>query len=369
MNDKSRRILIFSTAYLPFIGGAELALKEITDRIKDVEFDLITLNLSNNLLAQEDVGNIHIYRLSSGKILFPIHAFLKARMMNKNLGPYDIVFALQASYGAGAAWLYKLFNPKIKFILNIQEGKNLIGQGFLINFFRNLIIKKADTITVISRYLGLYAKNINPKIPVTIIPNGVDLNKFKVKSGKLKVDEKIIISVSRLVKKNGPEDLIDAFAIVKASIPNSKLLIIGAGELEESLKSKVKNLKLDDSSSFLGEVSHNDLPKYLTEADVFVRPSLSEGLGTAFLEAMACGVPIIGTAQGGITDFLEDKKTGLFCNVNDPKDLAEKIILLLNDGDLRNHLIISARQLVEERYNWNKIASQYQTIFTTIWKN
>ena len=112
------------------------------------------------------------------------------------------------------------------------------------------------------------------------------------------------------------------------------------------------------------------MPQYLSAADVFARPSLSEGLGSAFLEAMAAGLPVIGTAVGGIPDFLKDpsthsgQATGLFCNVNDPWDLAEKIKTLLTDRELRTKLIDNGRKLVAEKYDWDIIAEKFEEIYT-----
>jgi len=85
----------------------------------------------------------------------------------------------------------------------------------------------------------------------------------------------------------------------------TKLIIIGSGELEDSLKSLADRLDLGQNVIFLGDINHDDLPRYLSVGDVFVRHSLSEGLGNAFLEAMACGIPVIGTPVGGIVDFIE----------------------------------------------------------------
>ena len=156
---------MFSTNYLPHIGGAELALKEITDRIKDIHFDLITSrldqfsNFSKSLPEKEQIGNLTVYRVGTVSTLmefllpknfFPISALLKARELTNKFGSYDSVFALQASQGAGGAWLYKFFHRKPSFVLNIQEGKELKEQGFLFNLFRSLIIKKADLVIVIS---------------------------------------------------------------------------------------------------------------------------------------------------------------------------------------------------------------------------
>ncbi len=201
---------------------------------------------------------------------------------------------------------------------------------------------------------------------VEVIPNGVDIEKFSTPDSMFPQKDKTIITVSRLVKKNGVEDLVSAMAVVLKRIPDAKLLIVGDGPLKESLKTKTRSLGLEHNVEFLGEIPNEQLPHYLRKAVVFVRPSLSEGLGTAFLEAMASGVAIIGTPVGGIPDFLKDRETGLFCKVSDPDDIAQKIITLLSDGSLRQHIIDQARELISQKYTWDIIAEQFRNFYGTI---
>ncbi|OGM98974.1 MAG: hypothetical protein A2915_03365 [Candidatus Yanofskybacteria bacterium RIFCSPLOWO2_01_FULL_41_34] len=383
MTQKSR-VLILTTAYLPQVGGSELAIKNITDRLPGIYFDLITSRPpsaptggggSKNIPAFEQMGNVNIYRVGNSfsllnfllpKNFFPIAIFLKAHQLMRKYGQYNIIHAFQASQAAGGGWLLKWIYPKTSLIVTIQEGKVLNKQSWLMRFFRYLIFRKTDSVTAISNYLAQYVKSQNPKIPISVIPNGVDLEKFTNHESRIMNHKKVIITVSRLVKKNGIGDLIEAVAMVIREIPDAKLMIVGDGPLEKNLKLKVKNLKLENHIEFLGDISNDLLPKYLFMADIFVRPSLSEGLGTAFLEAMAAGLPIVGTAVGGIPDFLKNGQTGLFCKVSDPKDLAEKIILLLSDKQLREKIINNGRALVAEKYNWNIIANEFAKIYERI---
>jgi glycosyltransferase involved in cell wall biosynthesis len=389
MTQKSRRILVFTTAYRPLIGGSELALEEIIRRLPNVFFDIITPRYNKEFKALELGENFCIYRVGPGsklsKIFFPLLGFLKAEKLIRS-NNYDAIHAYQASYGGGAAWLTKIFHPHIFFILTLQEGKNLNYQSFIINWLRSLIIKRADIVTVISRYLEEYVKEIikfnafvykkiencqkNKKI--MLIPNGVDLQKFQMKNDKLQIkfkfqnpNQRVIISISRLVPKNGLTDLIKAFNLLntKYNIKNIKLVIIGDGDQREELFNLVSNLKLGDKVEFIGSISNDKIYEYLSLASVFVRPSLSEGLGTAFLEAMAVGLPVIGTPVGGIPDFLKEGETGLFCRVGDPEDLAEKINKVLTDDKLKNKLILNARKLVEEKYTWDKVAKKFRDLY------
>ena len=202
------------------------------------------------------------------------------------------------------------------------------------------------------------------------MPNGVDLKKFQITNDKFQINyknqmtnTKKVITVSRLVKKNGVADLIKAMKFLDDDV---NLLIAGDGELKNKLVRLVDKLGLVDRVRFLGNVSHDELPRYLWASDVFCRPSLSEGLGNVFLEAMAAGLPIIGTKVGGIPDFLVDDETGLFCEVGNPKNIAANIKRILTDIDLRQKLIENGKKLVEEKYNWDLIAQKMQSIFDNL---
>lgn len=202
-----------------------------------------------------------------------------------------------------------------------------------------------------------------------------------MKSEKLKVGGmRTIITVSRLVSKNGLDILIKAAVELKTIIPDSKfgILILGNGPQEKKLNKLARDLGVEDIIEFRGEVLPEGVPKFLREADIFVRPSRSEGLGSAFLEAMAAGLPIIGMAVGGIPDFLHplflpltkgeikrgsDGPNGLFAKVEDPKDLAAKIQMLLENPELGARLGENGRRLVEEKFNWDGVALKMNMLF------
>jgi len=367
-----KRILIFSTAYSPFMGGAEIATKEITDRLElsDFCFDMITLRFNRTLPKFEKIGNINVHRISSTKLLFPLAAYFKATILNRK-NKYDIIWSIMAGRGGFASLFFKLTNKKVKFLLTLQEGdsksypKERIGfLWFIVGGLFKKIFTKADFIQVISRYLGDWAREIGYKGEIEIVPNGADIKRFEkreieAKNQKLKKElgieknEKVIITTSRLAEKNAIDAIIRALSFLPG---NYKLLIAGSGELFYKLRKLTNDLRLTKRVLFLGNIEHNELPPYLHIADVFVRPSLSEGMGNSFIEAMASGTPVIATKVGGITDFLKDGDTGLFCGINDPRGISEKIEILMKDNELREKIIKNAKQMVSEKYDWNLIA-------------
>src|SRR3989344_3176204 len=376
--ERKKRVLIFSLAYLPFVSGAELAVKEITDRINDLKFDLITLRFDRKWAKQEKVGNINVYRIDGGKLIFPFLAFLKGLSLNRK-NKYNIVWSIMANRAGFAALFFKSWHPKVKYLLTLQEGDTLdypekrmgLAKIFIGGLFRK-IFTKADYVQAISNYLADWARNMGAKAPIEVVPNGVSVEKsIRSKVHKVKSqNNKIIITTSRLVYKNGIDTLIKAMAIlcVQHRMSNIELQILGDGPDEKKLKELAKELKVEDIVQFIGYVKPEKVYDYLAGADIFVRPSRTEGLGSSFLEAMGAGLPIIGTQAGGIPDFLKDGETGLFCKVDDPKDLAEKIKKLMTDEKLAKRISENGHQLVLEKYDWNDIARRMENIFKTMGK-
>ncbi len=373
------RVLVFSLAYFPFIGGAEVALREITQRLPDIQFDLITARFDRQLSSQERVDNVTVYRLGSGnkfdKYLYPFRAFLFACQLHQK-NNYYLIWAMLATWAGLPALWFKLKFPQVKYLLTLQSGDSdlfiWLRTWFWYPVYR-MIYRRADHIQVISRWLAERAKKYGYRGQISLIPNGVDLTKFKPiielaqkkalrQKLNLPIKDKIVFTSSRLVKKNNLTALIRAIHLLIQQHFPVKLVIAGSGPLEQQLKNLVSQLNLNQPVIFLGQVPHNKLAAYYQAADIFVRPSLSEGQGISFLEAMACGLPIIASPVGGIVDFLTDKQTGLFCQPHDPRDVADKINLLLTDRVLYQHIQKKALELVTTRYSWDFIAEQMKKI-------
>ncbi len=368
-----KRILIFSFAYYPHVGGAEVAIRELTDRLGgDFEFDMITLQFSKKDLPVEKMGNLTIYRkrllsvpffLQKG--FFPIMAFVQAYELHKK-NNYDLIWSIMASYAGFAGMFFKYRFPRVPFLLTIQEGENF-GRRKIFKFLFKKIFRRADRITVISTFLEKWARQMGAVCPIDVVPNGVDVQEFKVQSEKLKVEEMgetrkkygfkegdvVLITTSRLVPKNRVEDVIEAMKFLPENV---KFLILGSGPLESSLTLHATRFKLQDRVHFVGFVSHVELPSYLHSANIFIRTPISEGFGNSFVEAMASGLPVVATPVGGIVDFLKDGETGIFSRIRDVQNIADMVKKLMNDPELRERIISNASKMVAEKYDWNLIA-------------
>jgi len=392
---QTEKILIFSLTYYPkYIGGAEVAIKEITDRISgdDIEFDMITLRFDSTLPKEERIGNVMVYRIGPTKrdpsmeelvhfpmylvkVLYPILAAWKAFRLNQKR-QYNGAWAMMSYMGFPLIILRYLFLTKIPYVLTLQEGDSIehVTKRWRIRvvaFLYAPIYRYPRIVQTISTYLSAFARDMGYHGPLEVVPNAVDTKYFArlFSQGELsllreqlgkKEGEKFMITTSRLVSKNAVDVVIRSLAHLPRSV---KFLVLGVGPDEAMLKKLAESEVVFDRVNFLGHVDRADIPKYLKISDVFIRPSRSEGMGISFVEAMAAGVPVIATEIGGITDFLFDPArnpdkdpTGLFVRVNDPLDTARAVKEFLNDIGLRERCVVNAKRMVKEQYDWELIA-------------
>jgi glycosyltransferase involved in cell wall biosynthesis len=389
-----KRVLIFSLTYHPYVGGAEIAIKEITDRISpsEYQFEMITLRFDRNLPRVETIGSITVHRIGFtanapkisdrsmplsckiAKILFPFTSFFKALSLNSS-HRYDMVWAMMANYAGFGALLFKYTHPRVPYLLELQDGNSLeqiqSRQPILraIWFFYRQIYLKADMIKAISKFIEKLTREIGYKGRVEIIPNAVDTAKFSAPISpetlaalKAKLDKRMsdifLFTASRLVLSRGVEDCIRALSHLPLEV---KLLVAGDGEDREKLEDIARAEKVAGRVIFLGHIDHKDLPVYFKVSDIFVRPSIIEGFGSAFVEAFAAGIPVVATPVGGIPDFLTDGETGLFCKVRDPASVAAAVKRYMEDPVLVARVVGNAKKLAAEKYDWNGVADAMKT--------
>lgn len=393
-----KKVLIFSLAYYPkFVGGDAVAIKEITDRIdpKDTEFHMVTLRFDRALPKVERLGNVAIHRVGLGrrgvntaqtftpffylsKIFFiPIAAYT-AYKLNRRIH-FDGFWAMM-SYMVFPIVLLRMVGVRIPYILTLQEGDpyNVVFERWYIRPFTALLnygFRHAALVQVISSFLGEWARRRGFVGPLEVIPNGFNTSAFshnyplhelealKKKLG-IKQDEIVLITVSRLVKKNAVDDVIRALPFLARRV---KLLIVGSGPDEADLKNLAHDKKISDRIIFIGHVDTNETTKYRRISDIFVRPSRSEGMGNSFVSSMALGLPVIATQEGGIADFLFDAKrnpdkptTGWAVDKDSPEQIAEAINNILDDHDQTRKVIENARTLALTKFNWDTIAKDMQ---------
>ena len=395
-----KRVLIFSLNYYPrFIGGAEVAIKEITDRIhpEDIEFHLLTLRFDSTLPSVERIGNVIVHRfgfatahpsindlgkipLKLNKYWYQLYAASVAEKLHKE-HHFDGIWAMMAHSCAIPAGIFKSRHPEVKYLLTLQEGDPpeyierlmkpvwpLFVQGFT----------KADALQPISQFLLDWGIRMGFTGDAEVIPNAVDTEKFArtFSSDELQhtqetlgknVDDIFLVTTSRLVHKNGIDDVIRALPLLP---PHISFLVYGIGPEEKKLQALAAELNVTDRVRFLGQITHDEMPRILAACDIFIRPSRSEGMGNSFIEAMAAGIPVIATQEGGIADFLFDsvrdpdkETTGWAVDANSPDDIKRAVEDILAHPDTVREVMGTARAMVRARYEWDTVANSMRRIF------
>lgn len=389
-------------SYYPFpVGGAEVAIKEITDRLPkgEYEFDLICNRYDSTIPKVEKKGNVNIHRiglvaakpdaaalkklpLHVNKLLYQFNAYRHARRLHK-LNPYNGVWAMMAHSCGVPAGLFKRAFPEVRYYLTLQEGDPpeviektmrifgpLFKQGFV----------AADVVQSISTFLQNWATRMGSMGKKVVIPNAVDTNHFSQTFSDEEIDAarkeldltegvKYLITTSRLVHKNGLDSVIQSLEKLPDNI---HFLVFGLGPDEEKLKKLTETLNLKERVHFQGHVDHSKIPAYLAATDIFIRPSRSEGMGNSFVEAMAAQVPVIATQEGGLADFLFDEKrnpdsptTGWAVDVDDPENIAEAVQDILANPENTRAVCETALQMVVKKYTWDIVAERmHQEVFT-----
>ena len=199
---------------------------------------------------------------------------------------------------------------------------------------------------------------------VKIAP-GIDVDHFCPQDAselrrELKLENKrVIVSVGRLVHRKGQDHLIQALPQILKSVPDAHILMVGQGPYLSHLKKLVARHDLNEHVSFIGRIQYAQLPQYICAGDVFAMPSRSrffglevEGLGIVYLEASACGLPVIAGSSGGAPDAVLDGVTGFVVDGENKHEIAAAAIKLLNDGDKAQAIGLAGREWIIEKWRW-----------------
>ena len=284
------------------------------------------------------------------------------------------------------AGLLKTFKPNVKYLLTLQEGDppeyiEKLARPVWPLFKR--AFTKADALQPISTFLFNWGRRMGFKGEAEVIPNAVNIahfskeissderNKFRAKLG-LTENDFILITTSRLVNKNAVDDVISSLVFLPEKV---HFVVCGIGPDEEKLQELTVKNNLQSRVHFIGQIGHDELPKALKSCDIFIRPSRSEGMGNSFIEAMAAGVPVIATQEGGIADFLFDAKknpeketTGWAVDKDSPKQIAEAVKDIMENSEKVAFVTATAKKLVGEKYDWDTVAEKMKMVYNKLCK-
>lgn len=352
--------------YPPYRGGIGNVAKMFSQKLKERNHEVTVFTPKYNNSIKESKKEDDVLRLTP-MLKYGNGAFMPSLLFK--LKKFDCIILHFPFFGASELlWLYLFFKPK-KQKIYIYFHMDVINSSLLFKMLSmpskiiaSSLFGRVDRIFCSSfDYLEhSNLKNIYHRYRSKFfeIPFGVDTERFKVGERREESGELTILFVGGLDKAHyfkGLKNLIYAFSELKTK--KAKLLIVGNGDLVEEYRQLSKHLGCDDRVNILTGVSNEDLVRNYQESDIFVLPSVNrcEAFGLVLLEAMACGLPVIASNLPGVRSVFKNNVQGFLVNVNDKKDLKNKIEELINNKKLREKMSISAREIIEDKYSWDRV--------------
>jgi glycosyltransferase involved in cell wall biosynthesis len=372
-----RHNLLFVIDNLEF-GGGERVFSQLINRLSRERYKIMVACLPTGIFVEKIKGSgalikpVDMKNRSNFKIILQLIGLMKEQKI-------DIVH----SQGARADFFARMAAMFAKVSIVISTVPMTV-EGFDVSPIRKLIYKTfsrfserfVDRFMVVSHAMEkmmIEKHRIEPQKVIKIY-NGIETDDFcladdeivRRRTGfrnELGLGEGIPVIgvIGRLVWQKGFEYFIEAIPEVLKEFKEAKFLIVGDGPLENKLKVAGKKLKIDDKIIFTG--FKREIKEVLTAIDIFVIPSLLEGLPMILLESMAMAKPIIATDIEGMQEVLENGITGLLVPPRDPKVLSESIIELLNHRDKAYLIGATARKVVEERFSVDVMVQRVEGVY------
>ena len=370
-------ILLVTNDFGPRAGGIETFVMGLLERVPKGEVIVYTSHQSSTGEYDRrwrDEFGVEVVRDKSS-ILLPtprVIRYLQKLIDERNLS--TVWFGAAAPLGVSARWLRR---AGAQHIVALTHGHEVWwSKVWPFSWAISEIARSVDVVT----YLGDFthqaiARRFKDKNKLTKIAPGIDTEHFRPLDGReLRekygiADRATIVSVGRLVHRKGQDRLVEAMPLVLKEIPEAHLVFIGEGPHRKRLDELVKKFKLENHVTFIGRIQYSDLPRHFSLGDIFAMPSRSrlfglevEGLGIVYLEASACGLPVVGGNSGGAPDEVKEGITGFVVDGNNLAEIADRIITLLKDDDLRNDMGNAGRIWALEEWQWKRWSQAFNQV-------
>ena len=381
-------VLMITGVYYPEVNGAANQCRQLVGALKEkVSFKVLTTTRNSNLPRRCKVDGIDVFRIVVGqrsvfKSIFTIPDFVSFFLSNRN--EFQIVhlhgFTKKSMLLVSLA---KVFRKKVIVLLTSvghDDHQSMKDRGFLINRF----FSRADLYVGLSpRFYSIYESMGSKEEHFRLIPNGVDSSRFCPVTNEEKAilryhlrlpgKMKLIVFVGHFSREKCPDILFEAWkCFLLDKFPDTGIVFVGSTnpdhyEVDTYVVKEVKRLArtYQGKRIFFVERTH-ETEKYYQAADIFVMPSLREGLPNAMLEAMSCELPVVVSRLEGVTDWVvENDVNGLLISPGNGGELSEALIRLLGDSELSNMLGKKARKTIKKRFRVEEMAGKYEKLYNS----
>lgn len=373
-------ILVLNHEYPPIGGGAGNATRHLGACLANQGEDVTVMTSAfEDSPGEEMIDGVRIVRLPAlrrreaesnalGLLVYSLAALVRAHRIPRP----DAVHAFFGLPGGAIAWALKR-TLGVPYVVSFR-GKDVHGGrsrdfGGITGLMKTVSLpawRGADALVANSEGLRQIAMDVDPGASVDVIPNGVDTTRFTPRSETREGGPVEILYVGRLEPYKGIETLLKAFASASKRVEgNVRLRIVGDGSLRAELEAAAGSLSVADAVTFSGWVSSNDIPDVYRNADIYVLPSVVEGMPNGLLESMAAGLPAIASTVPGVEELLVHGTTGLTFAPGDTNALADNLCELIESHVLRQQMGGAAR-LEAERRSWTDAAASYAATYRRI---
>jgi len=379
------RLLFVNYEFPPLGGGAGKATYNLARELVALghRVDVLTSRSSGGEPPREESGGLTVHRVPSwrkgvhdcgfrGAITFLLFALLPFSRLTA-AHRYDLIHYFFA-VPTGLLALLPGPHRRLPYLVSLR-GSDVPGYDTYNTRLQRLhrlllpltgtILKHAAEVVAVTQSLKDTALRAFPAIAIRVVPNGVDAEFFSAprppgrsSGGRLK-----LICVARLIERKGVQDLLAALAALDN--PAISLLIVGTGSYEERLKRLCGEMRLNGRVTFYGFCEPRLLPGLLARSDVFILPSRAEAFGNVFAEAMACGLPVIGSAVGGIPDIV-GADNGILVKPGSVEAIQCAIRRVQEAGDGLAAMRAANREKALNRYSWRSVARQHLAVYREI---
>ncbi|BDG36532.1 N-acetyl-alpha-D-glucosaminyl L-malate synthase BshA [Saccharococcus caldoxylosilyticus] len=364
----------------PSVGGSGVVATELGKLLAEKGHEIHFISSSMPFRLNKIYGNIYYHEVSVNQYSVFQYPPYDLALANKIAAvakreQLDVLHAHYAVPHAVCAVLARqMVGGKLKIVTTLHGTDiTILGYDPSLSDMIKFGIEQSDVVTAVSNALVRQTYELlDVQKPIQTVYNFVDERVYCRKDvGYLKKEygigenEKVIIHVSNFRKVKRVPDVVRAFSLIRKQLP-AKLLLVGDGPEMPVVCRLVRELGLQEDVHFLGK--QDKLDELYSISDVMLLLSEKESFGLVLLEAMACGVPCIGTTIGGIPEVIEDGETGFLCELGNVEEIAEKAMRILTDPHLHMYMAKQAVQTVYKKFHSREIVEQYEDIYVSLAK-
>lgn len=383
------KVLMLSWEYPPrVVGGIARVVKELSEKLQleGQDVTVVTYKEGDTPYFEVEETGVKVYRVDNYMIR-PNNFIDWIMQLNFNLitevnkliqsgETFDVIHAHDWLTAYAAKTLKESYNiPLVSTIHATESGRNGGIQTEMQRYINDtewMLTYESSEVIVNSNFMKNDIQRIFglPFEKIKVIPNGIDLKKFdgikkdyEFRRRFAADNEKIILSLGRLVFEKGIQHLIYAMPKILSNYNDAKLVIVGKGGMIDELKQITVNLGIQDKVYFTGYMAGDDVQKMYKVSDVAVFPSTYEPFGIVALEAMLGGTPTVVSDIGGLNEIVKHGETGLKSYAGNANSIADSVTQLLYDYDLSEKITKNAKLEVVQNFNWTKIAEDTRKLY------